>query len=206
VIGAAANPDVTAVIGATGSGKTTWLKRALLTPRPRRLLIWDDSPVEEYRPWAHYMSLPEMIDEAYAAKGGPFGLAVVPNDDTDRKAAQFDIFCRLAWNVGRCTVLVEELSYITKPSWGPGPWRQLIRKGRKQGLQIIGTTQRPADVDKIFYTQATRIHTGMLGSEPDRKAIGAELGVEPDALKLLPLEYIDFDRRTRQLERGKLTF
>lgn len=205
--GAATAPDIAAILGATGSGKTTYIKRVLLRPRPRRLLVWDFSPEDEYLEFGHALPLPEVIGELGASRGRAFGLVFKPSYDDRRRAAEFDIFCRAAYSFGDMAVLVEELRFVTQPSWSPRAWRLLVLTGRKRGIRLIGTSQRPAHIDKDFLGNATLLHTGRLNYPDDVKITAYELGAPPeDVARLQLLEWLQLDRKTGRLTRGKLSF
>lgn len=208
MIGVQARPSIVAVMGSTGSGKSAWIKRHLLKPAPARLLVWDYSPVREYESVAEYVSLPEMVDRAF---GSPrFALAYQVPTERDKRGRAFDVFCRLALAVGRCTVLVEELRYVTQPSRSPDPWAALVMTGRKAGCSVIGTSQRPAHVDKDFLGNATVLHCGCLGYDDDVTTMAREMRLLPEdrdrLLAMKPLEYLHKDRETGNIEAGKLVF
>lgn len=207
MIGAAAQPEIIGLLGATGSGKTQYLKRYLLTPRPRRLLVWDFSPEDEYAQLGHVLPLPDVIGELQAAKAGPFGLVFKPSFDDKRRAREFELFCRAAYLAGNLTMVVEELRYVTQPALSPPGWRLVVLTGRKRGLRVIGTSQRPAHIDKDFLGNATRLHVGLLNYRDDVQVMAQELGVDAAQVSGLPfLHWIELDRRTRQLSRGQLIF
>lgn len=205
--GAATEPDIVAVLGSTGAGKTQYTKRYLLQPRPRRILVWDFSPESEYAELGHVLPLTEILAELDAAKSRPFGLVFKPSFDDRRRAREFEIFCRAAYLHADMTVIFEELRFVTMPSFSPPGWRMLVLTGRKRGLRVIGTSQRPAHIDKDFLGNATRLHTGRLNYKDDVQVIAQELGVPFDQVATLkPLEWIELDRKTNLLTRGKLTF
>jgi hypothetical protein len=203
-------PAIFLAVGSTGSGKTQWIKRTLLAPRPRRLLVWDFSPDDEYAGYGHQLPLGELIAEAAAAgQRHPVALVFKPSFDPTRRAREFDLFCTVAYRLGDLTLLVEELRFVTRPSWVPVPWQQCILTGRKRGLRIIGSTQRPAHIDKDTLGNATFLHVGALGYEDDVQTMARELGgraLAPELAALQPLEWIELDRRTRDLRRGRLVF
>lgn len=206
--GVANRPRIVAVMGNTGSGKSAWIKRHLLRPAPARLLVWDYSPVAEYEAVARYVPLAELV--AAAARPGPWRLAYRVPSERDRRAQAFDLFCRVALRVGNCAVLVEELRYVTTPSRSPDPWAALVMTGRKAGLSVIGTSQRPAHIDKDFLGNATEIHCGCLGYDEDVNVIAREMRLPPEdrarleALK--PLEYVHKNRESGSVTWGALKF
>jgi ABC-type cobalamin/Fe3+-siderophores transport system ATPase subunit len=88
--------NITAVLGATGSGKSAWLKQKLRRDRPRRLMIWD--PKHEYTVQGVMQSTAASL-VAYVSqfqRHRPFGVTFTPSTDAKIRAQQFEIFCRLA--------------------------------------------------------------------------------------------------------------
>ena len=206
--GVANRPCIIAAMGATGSGKSEYVKRELLSPAPRRLLVWDLSPIDEYRSYGAAVTLSQLVAAGGAAgKGGDVRLVFKPSDDDKKRAAEFNIFCTLAMRLGNLTMLVEELKFVTRPGYAPMPWAHCVLTGRKIGLRVIGTSQRPAHIDKDFLGNATIIRTGCLGYEDDEIAVAKALRVPvEDVHRLQPLDWIEFERQTRLVTRGRLTF
>jgi hypothetical protein len=208
--GVANRPSIVAVLGATGSGKSTFVKRELLVPAPRRLLVWDFSPVSEYAAFGKEVNRAQFA-AAVDAAGAHGNLAVVLKPSATRKirALEFDLFCQAALAYGNYTVLVEEVGFVTEASYAPDWWRQCVLTGRKLGLRIIGTSQRPAQVDKHFLSNCTLIRTGCIGFgyDEDIRTVARTLKLpEEEIARLQPLDWIQLDRDTRTYTRGRLTF
>jgi hypothetical protein len=77
-------------------------------------------------------------------------------------------------------VLVEELSRVTMPSWSPPAWRNLSTAGRHQGLKLIGTSQRPASIDKDFLGNCTEIRCYRVNYDRDAKVMADALGLQTE--------------------------
>lgn len=74
-------------------------------------------------------------------------------------------------------------------------------------MRIIGTSQRPAHIDKDFLGNATTIRTGMLGYPQDIKAVADAMRIKPVDIELLkPLEFIEVNRQTWERRKGLLQF
>ena len=205
--GVSARPRIVAVMGSTGCGKSAWLKRELDAANPKRLLIWDYSPVPEYDDRATYVALTDVIR---ASSGATFRVAYAAPIDAVRRRQAFDLFCRAALRAGRCTVVVEELRYVTTPSRSPDSWAALVMVGRKAGLQIYGTSQRPSHVDKDFLGNCTQLHCGQLGYDADVETMSREMRLTHEEreklLHLPPLQWMHRDRESGQLLHGKIDF
>lgn len=205
--GVSARPRVIAVMGSTGCGKSTWLKREFLTPAPPRLIVWDYSPVPEYGHAARYMPLADVIR---ATAAPTFRVAYQAPHNAGRRAAAFALWCRAVLRAGNCVAVVEELRYVTTPSRSPDDWAAMVMTGRKAGLTVIGTSQRPSHIDKDFLGNATAIHCGALGYDADVETMTREMRLAPEdrarLAALKPLEWMHKDRETGELTTGKLKF
>lgn len=198
------NAEILAVIGATGSGKGVYIKQYALKKSDRRLLIWDY--MREYGPLVD-VATDNLAAAVGMLKNKTFRVAFQPSFDDATRAKQFDVFCRAAYAAGECRVVIEELSFVTKPSWAPAGWKMLSSIGRHRGLRIIGATQRPAQVDKAFWSNATEIHCGFLNYADDQKVMAASLGVPvADIVGLEPLQYIHKNVRTKEIELGRVKY
>ncbi len=126
--------------------------------------------------------------------------------DMKNVPAQFDYFCRIAWTRQQhkprdnLLFIVEELSEVTQPSRAPDWWRRIIVQGRVYGFSIIGTTQRPAFVDKSFETNASFIRCGRLLNRNDAQTMARIIGVKIEQISTLP-DRAAFEFDGRQVRR-----
>lgn len=191
--------DISAVIGASGTGKTTYLKKRLLRPLPKRLLVWSHKP--------DYVDFAPAVDDLAAVIAGlkskNFRLNFRPSWDTKIRAAQFDLFCRAALAAGRLTVIVEELHMVTAPSYAPPAWQIISCMGRAYGLRVIGTSQRPAHMDKDFLSNASDIYGFRVNEHNAQKTMAGALGVPLPEVKALPnYKYFHRDNATGAVKTG----
>jgi hypothetical protein len=194
-------PAVIAVLGKTGSGKSAWVKQELKRRSPSRLIIWD--PLIEYTD-AGVTSAVELLHELFAPK---FRVVYHPPSDAGRRAAAFDLVCRAAYAAGNLTLVVEELRFVTTPSRAPAGWAQVTMTGRHRGLTVIGTSQRPASIDKDFLGNCTLVHSGALVYPEDAGAVAKVLQVNADDIcNLAPLAYIERDMQTGKNRKGNISF
>lgn len=191
---------IVAVLGASGSGKSTFVKRAIARGHPR-LLIWD--PLAEYGG-----AIRETASDLLALLKLPkFRCVFRPSADPAVRARQFDLVCRAALAAGRMTLVVEELRFVTTPCRAPLGWAQVCLTGRHKGLKVFGLSQRPASIDKDFLGNCTAIRTGRLAYPEDVKAVSKAMGghaAEIQALK--PLHWLEKDMTTGRMSSGVLTF
>lgn len=172
--------DIIAVIGASGTGKSSYIKGKLLK-RYKRLLIW--SPLEKTDQYAAFCNgtVTSRITEFIAlVKAGTKAIVFVPSGTDKEMKAQFDLFCRVVWEVENCHCLVEELSRVTMASWSPPAWRNLSTASRHQGITLIGTTQRPASVDKDFLGNCTEVRCYRVNYDNDAKVMADSLNLRTE--------------------------
>lgn len=195
-----------AVIGATGAGKTTWIRRQLAAKRPSRLVIWDPKPTSDYAEFGQVFTDLATLADAMLAAGAAGALHAIyrPGAEMSTYKTQFNRLCRLVYAWKRCTLVAEELAHTTRAGWSPDGWLAVVTLGRSEGLSVYGATQRPALVDKTFLSAATLIHCGRLGTRSDRVTMADMLECRADELlKLAPGEWID-RKDTGETSRGNV--
>lgn len=187
--------DIRAIMGASGTGKSHYLKGEL--SRAPRAAVWD---MEDEYSDLPAVSLGELPAVLHQAGKGAVKVRVVPSVDAKVRAAQFDLFCRTVMAVGNLTVLAEELRFVTQPSYAPPGWAGVVLRGRKRGLRVIGASQRPASIDKDFLSNATYIRCGALGYPADRAAVAAVMNIDPANIAALEgFEVIEWSRTPRKV-------
>lgn len=199
---------VAAYFGASGSGKSSRVKRWLNRHRPRRALIWDT--MAEYGSQAELAPTLTALLAAAAASRREFRLRYVPRGADAVLAARFEAFCALAYELGDITLVVEELQLVTRPSWAPASWSDCTLRGRHRNVTIFGVSQRPASVDKNFFSQANVISTGRLLFEDDVAELARVLCVPREWVMSLPdFHHLELDTKTGTLSHvdaaGKVT-
>lgn len=190
---------IMAVLGSSGSGKSTFVKREISRGHPR-LLIWD--PLAEYAGQA----TSKIQDVIEAIRKPKFAVVFRPSTDPKVRQTQFDLICRAAMAAGNLTFVVEELRFVTTPSRAPLGWAQVCLQGRHKGLRVYGISQRPASIDKDFLGNCTRIRTGRLAYDEDRKAVAKAIGNADRIAALKPLEWLECDMTSGKISSGTLKF
>lgn len=184
------------LFGARGSGKSRKAKQFLSDERPARVLVWDT--MDEYND--HAQAVPSLSVMLGRSAAPAFALRYVPRGTDRELAARFGAFCALAYARGDLVLVVEELQRVTAPSWAPAEWSDCTLRGRHRRLAIIGISQRPANVDKNFFSMATFLSTGRLAFPADRRAMAEVLDVPlADVNALTGYDWIGRDMLTGRL-------
>lgn len=191
---------VAAFFGSRGQGKSTQVHSLLHTENPPRLLIFD--PMDEYRGDAEKVA--DLVDMGKRSKAERFRLRYVPpRADQKKTVARFDAFCSLAYKLGNLLIVCEELQLVTRPSYAPPAWSECTLRGRHRRLSIVGVSQRPASVDKNFFSCCTSISTGRLNFKPDQVVMADVLGVAAAEVGALArYHFIARNMDTGQIVRG----
>lgn len=172
--------DIIAVIGASGTGKSSYIKGELLR-KYKRLLVW--SPLEKTDQYAAFCGgtvTSKITELVQLVKAGAKAIVFVPTGNDAAIKKQFDQFCRVVWEVENCHCLVEELSRVTMASWSPPAWKNLSTAGRHQGITLIGVSQRPATIDKDFLGNCTEIRCYRVNYDNDAKVMADSLALRTD--------------------------
>ena len=201
--------SIECVLGASGSGKTSYVMQELRRKKPKRLLIWDtkgEFAREKYA--APVASLVDLVAQVSAAgKAGSFALAFKASGDGKQMRAQFDLLCKVAFAAKSLTLVAEELADVTTASHAVEGWRKVSSQGRTEGVSIYGLSQHPASIDKHFFGNASTVRSGRLNFESHVKAVANVMGVSADEVRaMLPLQWIQKDMNSGALSRGKITF
>ncbi|NKF52786.1 ATP-binding protein [Shewanella sp. WXL01] len=194
--------DVRAVYGATGSAKSSYVKKELKRLKCSRVIIWD--PVDEYGELPNIIKVTratELVDLLRRYPKGALKVRFVTSD-----FSLFELWARCAFSWCNAAVVAEEIADVTTPSKAPPWWGQVIRKGRARGLApIFGLSQRPAEADKTLLGNATLVRCGRLTRAKDRKMMADEMDIDPKQIsKLVPLEYVQKDMNTNVVIKGAI--
>lgn len=199
---------VYAIMGATGCGKTHFLRKMLARPARKRTVIW--SPKEAIDNYAALYpgskvvtTVGGILQGLKAAGKGPVHLVFRPSLNRAKDESAFSAVCKIAMAFGNLTFIVDELHTVTKPSWAPDGWSELVMMGRGYGLEIFGLSQRPASVDKDFFSNLSMIHVGRMNFDDDVKTVARALRVTPDDVaNMTGYQWIERDILTGKVTRG----
>lgn len=195
--------DVRLVTGATGSGKSWYVRKAIRERAPRgargvRTMVWDykDDHFE-----LETLTLGELARAALSLSMARY----LPRRDTTLDQ-QFAMFCRIAWATQQadpatdCRVVVEEAQKVLRPGVRNEPWENLTEIGRAYGFSVFIVSPRPAYIDLGARSAANFVRCGRLGEEDDARAMGRRLGVPYGEIQRLPDCWAyEFDGRQTRL-------
>ena len=207
------------VWGRSGSGKSTYVKR-LIRGR-RRLVIFD--PLAEYGPELAIRSVEHRradslddVRKAIASDWTGFRVAYVPPAGKEAQAlsalSKLLMAAQKPFKDGRSrmglTLVVEEMNLSFPVSGGaqkaPG-FADICSRGRHYGIEVIGVSQRIAEVATRFRNNCTETVVLAQKGPRDIDAAAAEIGGDRRLVTgLQNLEYIH--EKAGQITRGKLTF
>lgn len=204
-----ADAEITAIYGRRGSGKTTRV-RALLRSR-RRVIVFD--PIGEYAAFGfRAVTWADLGRVFYEFGRGPFRVAYTPIPRAEPEAlhelscALVAYQCVMAVSAGQVTLVVEEMALSFPVERLPlelHGFKSVCERGRHWGVNVIGTTQRPATVSTVFRGNAAETYIFALDWETDVAAVCAMIGREHrDALRgMEPHRYLYY--REGRLTHGK---
>lgn len=198
---------VIAIMGSTGSGKTSYLRQVLAKRKRRRTIVW--SPKEDIDGYASLFggavvtTAGEALALLKAAGKGPVHIVFKPRLVRAVDEAQFDAVCKMAMLARNITFIVDELHTVTRPSWAPDGWRKLVMMGRGYGTEVFGLSQRPASVDKDFFGNLSTMHARRMAYAEDAKVVARALSVKPEEVQALTgYQWIERDIQTGKTTRG----
>lgn len=198
---------VIAIMGSTGSGKTSYLRQVLAKRKRRRTIVW--SPKEDIDGYAGLFggavvtTAGEALALLKAAGKGPVHIVFKPRLVRAVDEAQFDAVCKMAMLARNITFIVDELHTVTRPSWAPDGWRKLVMMGRGYGTEVFGLSQRPASVDKDFFGNLSTMHARRMAYAEDAKVVARALSVKPEEVQALTgFKWIERDIQTGKTTRG----
>lgn len=201
--------------GATGTGKSTSVKRRIAQLEPGAMIIFD--PKREYGAAGKAYSERDffVLVDQMGDKHAPVKWAVLqPETNDGMRRRQFDRFCRVGLAIarakGECVVVVDELHLVTDSAKGsqPDAWLELVNTGRALGVHVIAASIRPQSIDMDFRTNLTYCRSGRLNEEADCRRVASKLMIDWRELAELPsLDYYERDLLAgTPATRGRLTF
>lgn len=155
--------DRTAVIGATGTGKTVfgaWLlskqrfdKRPWIALDFKNEVLWDEVGTPPIR---------ELKLGSMPGKRGLYRMSVDPGEDERLEDWLWKV--RRKGNIG---LFIDEVSLIPQKA----AFKAILRQGRSLNIPVIACSQRPVDVDREVFSEANYVSVFRLDDIRDYKII-----------------------------------
>jgi DNA helicase HerA-like ATPase len=180
--------EVIIILGKTGFGKSTWLKK-YLAGIPRSFIF---DPFRDIQ--AQYLTPDELIaahESKAFQRAASFSIgAYSPND--------FDLIGSIAFLTGQCHLVIEECGVAFYKGERIPEWLQeAIFLGRHVSLSLIFTAQRAASIPIDLRSQASRFVSFRQTEQHDLKWARDYLGDHfPDLPYLDELECLDADNKS----------
>lgn len=178
-----------AVVGTSGSGKTTFVKRLLRLIPDDLVIIVDSKPDDEAwnpRKW---------FDVRPGSQGRPAflphfrlknlrGVYVYRPEEPVYSDPRNDLLFRRALARKNCTLVIDELNDFANGSYVRPSLSKLIRQGRSKRVRIIMGMQRPALIPPQALTEANKCACFRLRRIEDRKRMASDF--HPGMLRRAP--------------------
>lgn len=193
--------EVISIFGRRGSGKTTKAKELLNAPERKRIVIFD---IKGEYPYTKLSGKKEFAEYMANNWNGSFKVSYVPKAreknpcikelsdlcNAISTAQEKDCESGKGKNI---TILVEEMSICApnqKTPDGYGGFEAMVNLARSWGVEIIGISQRPAQVNTDYRGNSSQTYYFGLSDDLDIKAARQKLkGMEQELDGLQPHEY-----------------
>ena len=170
----------------TGMGKSLWCKQN--TAHLTRLITLDHQ--KEYRRGVIVETFQDLTD--YLKQSPRSFRCICRFQDKDEIFAAIE----LAWELGNCTLLAEEVSIICRPNWIDENLEKITLFGRHRNVSLVATTQRPALVHRSITAIAEKIVAFRHEETSDLEYL-KDRGFDPEQVRMLD--------RLQYLEKGSTT-
>jgi hypothetical protein len=186
------------LVGATGSGKTSALKRLrapFLPTKGDHVAMFDpygdyagdsfrNSPVKSFSSWAEfYIALHEARKKRTGFKIAISGIAANPEN--------LDIFCQIIWSLGDgfnkplYAVCEETARCVTTAGKAQGAYGECLTGGRKFNIRVVSLFQRGQEVPKTTLTQSAYKWIGAQEGMRDAEYLSKETDIPADQIGAL---------------------
>ncbi|MCY3670065.1 MAG: type IV secretion system DNA-binding domain-containing protein [Alphaproteobacteria bacterium] len=175
-----------AVVGATGSGKTTLVRQLL--ERAQRVVAYDPKGLGEHG-----------LPAGDAATGER---VAVLRDPTTEPDAEVDAVCREVWARGNVLLVLDDAMVLSGTK--PPHWLQVVvTMGRSRGIGVLSVVQRPRTVPRILLTEAEHVIAFRVRHPDDAELLARLASRRLAAAAALPrYDYVWCDLEADEWRRG----
>ena len=181
------------VTGASRTGKTACSLQEVRNDK--RVIAWDPQGDWLSAGFEQITDAGELVARLSNHKGGARICYKRP-----KSTPEFEIWAELAMLWGclePCTVVAEELAWVTNPNKAPPMWHELVTGGLKYGIRIIAITQRPSESDKTIMGNTSTYRCFRMQRANDRKYMAHEMDIDVAQITALKdLQYIEVNPGT----------
>lgn len=209
--------EVISIFGQRGSGKTTKAKELLNDAKRKRVIIYDIKGEYPFQKIHGMTNLALFLKKNFT---GAFRISYVPvAREKSEQIAELSKLCyalvnaqRLEVEKGRgknLTILAEEMSMCApnqKYPAGQGGFEYAVNVARDWGIEIIGVSQRPAQVNTDYRGNASLCYYFGLADVLDVGAVASKLGKDKaeELRSFKPHEFYEFHRGAIRKGKNKL--
>lgn len=190
--------DRAALVGQTGSGKTT-LAEMLCRVRPY-VVVFDPKGRISWPGYERHTTLRSLAN----TRASRLIYAPVYEELYDESGAAQDKAFEFIFRRQNTTLYVDEIYAYAKGDVFPFHYGACVTRGREIGVEVYTSTQRPAYVPGIMFSEAEHLYVFKLRKVRDRQRIEAESGIDGDAIFALPKWDFYYARQDSEPE-GPLT-
>jgi energy-coupling factor transporter ATP-binding protein EcfA2 len=175
--------DRVALIGTTGSGKTTLAEQLL--PLLPYVVVYDTKGRINWGPrWHLHRNFDALRKDSHRH------LVFRPDYAQVRNVDAVDRFFAWIFARGNTTVYADEVTdFCQQPTVYPFQFGRCITRGRELGVTVWCGSQRPAGIPKICLTESETTFVFFLKSFDDRKRVADDTGLDVQAIFDLDKHY-----------------
>ena len=148
--------SITLLLGRHGCGKSYHAKQMI---RATKGVVLVFAPSPEYRPGRGKEAIPGMRNHvsmksffAGLRAGGSIGKECIRGS-----WREFEAFCRFAFNLGNCTVVLEEVTAYLREARSSRAFRDLTDRSRHAGVNVLVIAPTPAALPTFLKAQANTV-------------------------------------------------
>jgi len=178
------------VCGATGSGKTEFVKTALLHLYQR--VVFQDHKIENNDLLSRGFVLANTPDQMLELMNANpvFKILYQPlSNDEQGYLDDFNRICEILYKFGNCTLIVDEASYYCTGHSIEHYHRELMTRGRSRGVGVVNLTQRPMWINNLIISEAQHLFVFVLNLDKDIQKLK---GVLPKDMHAILYELPEF--------------
>jgi energy-coupling factor transporter ATP-binding protein EcfA2 len=181
------------VAGQKGSGKSTLIRKLLdKLPRDELVIVWDTKGEwkarRRWQTWRREQAPHLLLPHTNVRLLRPAVYIFRPHypEYNDPRNERLLIG---ALKRGKCTLVIDEASDLSKGTWVLPSLGKVIRQGRWKKVRLIIGSQRPSGISALCMTEATKVAAFRMRKAEDRKRMATE--VDP-AMAAMPKGRYDF--------------